>query len=266
MVDFDYARPTSLQEAESLLTRHADAWALAGGQTLIPTLKQRLVRPTLLVDLQALGEMQGIQVGEGEVVVGAMTRHADVATHAGLAAAIPALADLASGIAHPQVRHMGTLGGSIANHDPASDYPAALLGLGATVRTQRRRIAADAFFTGLFATALEPGELVLAVHFPRVHKAAYIKFAQPASGYVTTGAFVALTDGGVRVAINGAAPCVFRQTEFEAALGARFTPDALLPLRQAEAGLNADLHASAAYRAQLVQVAARRAVAVALGP
>lgn len=264
MVDFDYTRPTTVAEAADLLQRHAEARALAGGQTLIPALKHRLTRPTLLVDLQALREMQGIRVGDSEVEVGAMTRHADVAGHADLAAACPALAHLASGIAHPQVRHMGTLGGSISNHDPASDYPAALVGLNATVRTQRRRIAAEQFFTGLFSTALEPGELVLAVHFPRVRRAGYCKFANPASGYVTTGAFVALTEGGVRVAINGASACVFRQPAFEAALTQRFDPDALRGLQHPSAGLQADLHANADYRAQLVHVATRRAAAMAL--
>lgn len=263
MVDFDYTRPKTVDEAAALLQRHAEARALAGGQTLIPALKHRLARPTLLVDLQALEPLRGITVGPQEVVVGAMVCHADVAAHAGLAAAIPALAHLAAGIAHPQVRHMGTLGGSISNHDLASDYPAALLGLGATVRTQRRRIPADRFFTGLFGTALEPGELVVAVHFPRVRRAGYCKFANPASGYVTVGAFVALHDDGVRVAVNGASPCVFRQADFEAALAARFEPEVLHGLRHPPDGLQADLHASAAYRAHLVNVAARRAVSMA---
>jgi carbon-monoxide dehydrogenase medium subunit len=194
-----------------------------------------------------------------------MTRHAETATHAQLAAAIPALAFLASGIAHPQVRHVGTMGGSISNNDPAADYPAALVGLGAQVQTTRRSIPADDFFTGLFSTALEPGELVLRVRFPVPRRAGYCKIANPASGYVTTGCFIAdFGAQGVRVAVNGAGPCVFRQTALEQALARDFSPAALAGLRQDPQGLNADLHASAAYRAQLVAVAARRALAMAL--
>lgn len=265
MVDFDYRRASSLDEALRLLAADPEARALAGGQTLIPTLKQRLARPTLLVDLQDLRELHGIEIDDDAVTIGAMTRHAQTARHAGVRDAIPALAMLAGGIAHPQVRHLGTLGGSIANADPAADYPGAVVGLGATIDTSHRTIPADAFFTGLFTTALAPGELVLRVRFPRPRRAGYCKIANPASGYVTTGCFVADTRDGVRVAVNGAGPFVFRQRAFEAALDARFAPDALDGLRQDPDGLNRDLHASAAYRAQLVGVAARRAVAAALG-
>ncbi|WBY00245.1 FAD binding domain-containing protein [Ramlibacter tataouinensis] len=265
MVDFDYARPRTLAEALALLAANPEARALAGGQTLIPTLKQRLARPALLVDLQAIAELRGIEVGDGFVSVGAMTRHAETASHAGLSAAIPALAFLAGGIAHPQVRHVGTMGGSISNNDPAADYPGALLGLGAQVQTTSRSIAADDFFTGLFSTALEPGELVVRVRFPRPVRAGYCKIANPASGYVTTGCFIADFGGGrVRVAVNGAGPCVFRLPALEAALGADFSPAALAGFRQDPKGLNADLHASAAYRAQLVAVAVRRALSMAL--
>jgi carbon-monoxide dehydrogenase medium subunit len=263
--DFDYARPASLAQAQALLASDPEAKPLAGGQTLIPTLKQRLAHPPLLVDLQGLPELRGIEVADGFVTVGAMTRHAETASHPQLAARIPALAFLASGIAHPQVRHVGTMGGSISNNDPAADYPAALVGLGAQVQTTRRAIAADAFFTGLFSTALEPGELVLRVRFPVPLRAGYCKIANPASGYVTTGCFIAhFGDAGVRVAVNGAGPCVFRHRELEQSLARDFSPAALAGFRQDAQGLNSDLHASAEYRAQVVAVAARRALAMAL--
>jgi len=267
MVDFDYARPATLNEALALLQEHAEARALAGGQTLLPALKQRLARPTLLVDLQAVPELTGISITPEHVTLGAMTRHAQVAGDPALREALPALVALASGIAHPQVREMGTLGGSISNNDPAADYPAAVVALDGQVQTNRRTIAADDFFTGLFSTALEPGELVLRVRFARPRRAGYCKFAQPASGYVTAGCFIAdHGEGRVRVAVNGAAACVFRQRTLEAALADDFSPRTLEGFAQAPTGLNADLHASAAYRAQLVAVAARRALAQALSP
>lgn len=266
MVDFDYARPQSLAEALALLDSRPQAIPMAGGQTLLPTLKQRLSRPGCLVDLQDIAELRGIEVGPRQVSIGAMVRHAQTATHVELAAAIPALAHLASGIAHPQVRHVGTMGGSISNNDPAADYPAALLGLAAQVQTTRRRIEADDFFTGLFSTALEPGELVVRVHFPIPVRAGYCKLANPASGYVTAGCFIAdFGEGRVRVAVNGAGPCVFRQPDLERSLSRAFSPRALDGFHQSPEGLNTDLHASAAYRAQLVAVAARRALAMALG-
>lgn len=257
---FDYHRPTSLDEAVAILRADPEARALAGGQTLIPTLKQRLTRPSQLVDLRMLPELRGISVDGDTVTIGAMTRHAETAGSAQVRAAIPALAFLAGGIAHPQVRHMGTMGGSIANNDPAADYPAALVGLGAEVETTRRRIPADDFFTGLFSTALEPGELVLRIRFPRPRRAGYCKIPSQASGYVTTGCFIAQTQDGVRVAVNGAGSCVFRQTALEAALECSFAPEALDGLEQDPKGLNNDIHASAAYRAHLVGVAARRAL------
>jgi len=264
MYDFDYVRATTLDEASRLLAEHPEAFPLSGGQTLIPALKQRLNKPSMLVDLQDIPEMRGIEVTAHEVSVGAMTRHAEVASHAGIAAAIPALSHLAGGIADPQVRHQGTIGGSIANNDPAADYPGAVVGLGARVLTTRRTIAADDFFTGLFSTALEPGEIVVRVTFPRVRRAGYCKMPSPASGYVMAGCFIAQTDGGVRVAVNGAGPCVFRQHGFEAALDSRFEAAALDGCTQPAVGLNADMHASAAYRAQLVKIAAKRALARAL--
>jgi carbon-monoxide dehydrogenase medium subunit len=265
MFDFEYARPASVEEAAALLAADPEARPLAGGQTLIPTLKQRLARPSRLVDLQGLPELRGIEVGRGFVTVGAMTRHAETASHEGLAAALPALAFLAGGIAHPQVRQLGTMGGSIANNDPAADYPAALLGLGARVHTTQRQIPADEFFTDLFGTALEPGELVLRVVFPVPLRAGYCKIANPASGYVTTGCFIAdFGAGRVRVAINGAGPCVFRQRAWEETLARDFSLAALTGCSLDPEGLNTDLHASAAYRAQLAGVAARRALAMAV--
>jgi carbon-monoxide dehydrogenase medium subunit len=265
LTDFDYARPATLAEASRLLAAHAEARPLAGGQTLIPTLKQRLARPALLVDLRAIAELRGIEVTDAGVSVGAMATHAEVASHEALAEALPALAFLASGIAHPQVRHMGTMGGSVSNNDPAADYPAAVLGLGAELQTDRRRIPADDFFTGLFSTALEPGELLVRLHFPRVRRAGYCKIANPASGYVTAGAFVAQArDGRVRVAVNGAGPCVFHHEAAEAALQANFATQALQDVALSAAGLNKDMHATAEYRAHLVGVALRRALAMAL--
>ena len=269
LVDFDYARPSTLAEAQALLAAHPEAKPLAGGQTLIPTLKQRLASPTLLVDLQALPDLRGIEVTDSHVTIGAFTRHAETAAHAGVARAIPALAFLASGIAHPQVRRMGTIGGSISNNDPAADYPAALVGLGAQVHTTARVIPADAFFTGLFSTALEPAELVLRVRFPIPRRAGYCKLANPASGYVTAGCFIAEMSGPaqehVRVAVNGAGPCVFRQATLENTLAIEFSPAAIAGFCQDPQGLNADLHASADYRAHLVGVAARRALDMAIG-
>lgn len=264
MTDFDYARPARVAEAVRLLSDEPGAKALAGGQSLIPMLKQRLARPTLLVDLQSLPELRGIEVTQDLVRVGAFTRHAEVARNAAVAEALPALAAMANGIAHPQVRHMGTIGGSLAHNDPGADYPAAVLGLGATVVTDRRRIDGDAFFRGLFETALEPGELVLQLEFPRHRRSGYCKMPHPASGLVNAGAWVTRLADGVRVAINGAAPCVYRHEAIERRLAARFDTDALNGFRTDAAGLNADMHASAAYRAHLVDVAVRRALAMAL--
>jgi carbon-monoxide dehydrogenase medium subunit len=265
VVDFDYVRPRSLAEAVSVLSAQPEARALAGGQTLIPTLKQRLARPALLVDLQALAELRGIEADDEVVRVGAMTRHAQTASDPLLGARIPALAWLASGIAHPQVRHLGTMGGAISNNDPAADYPAALLGLGAEVETTRRRIGADDFFTGLFSTALAPGELVVRIHFPVPVRAGYCKIANPASGYVTAGCFIAdFGNGRVRVAVNGAGPCVFRLQVLEQQLSRDFSPSGLAGFRQEPGSLNSDMHASAGYRARLVEVAASRALAMAM--
>ena len=260
MYEFNYHKPASLDDATKLLGAE-DAKLVAGGMTLIPTLKQRLAKPSDLVDLAALGNLKGITEEGDAVVIGAMTRHADVNRSAIVKRAIPALAAMAGMIGDPAVRNRGTIGGSIANNDPAADYPSAVVALNATVRTNKREIAADAFFTGMFETALAPDEVITAVRFPKVAQANYQKFKNPASRYAIVGVFVAKTPSGVRVAVTGAGPCVFRQSEMEAALVRAFTPDAIKDIKQPDAGLNSDIHASAEYRAHLVNVMARRAVA-----
>jgi aerobic carbon-monoxide dehydrogenase medium subunit len=263
MYAFEYHRPQSLSAALADLLK-PDAKALAGGMTLLPTMKQRLASPAALIDLKNVPELAGIS-GEGDhLVIGAMTRHADVAASSAVQAAIPALAKLAGGIGDPHVRNMGTIGGSLANNDPSADYPAAALALGATIVTDKRRILAQDFFTGLFETALETGELITQVSFPIPEKAAYMKFANPASRYALVGVFVAKTADGVRVAVTGAgANGVFRVSAFEAALNANFSPSALDGVSVLASGLNSDLHADADYRAHLIGVMARRAVAAA---
>lgn len=262
MYDFDYHRPKNLDEASDKLGGSDDPKLVAGGMTLIPTLKQRLAQPSDLVDLAEIGDLAGISVDGDTVTIGAMTRHCDVADSKDVAKAILALAELASHIGDSQVRHRGTIGGSIANNDPAADYPGAVLGLGATVVTNNREIAADDFFQGLFETALDEGEIITAVRFPKPEKAAYMKFPQPASRFSLVGAFVAKTSGGVRVAVTGAGQDgVFRVTEMEQALDANFSADAIASIAVSDADLNSDIHGSAEYRAHLVGVMAKRAVA-----
>ena len=263
MYDFNYHRPASVADAAKMLTGKTDPQLLAGGMTLIPTLKQRLARPSDLIDLCDIAELTGIEADGSGVTVGAMTPHSEVAGAAAVQKAIPALAALAGGIGDPHVRHRGTLGGSIANNDPAADYPAAALGLGATINTNSRSIAADDFFTGLFETALDEGEIVISVGFPAPKRAAYAKFPNPASRYAIVGVMVAETDSGVRVAVTGAGPCVFRVAEMESALAADFSADAVASISVPDADLNSDIHASAEYRAHLVTVMAKRAVAAA---
>jgi aerobic carbon-monoxide dehydrogenase medium subunit len=260
MYNFEYHSPSSLQDAAALLQKSEDAKLMAGGMTLIPTLKQRLAQVSDLVDLAKVADLRGIKRDGANLVVGAMTKHAEVAESDVVKGAIPALAALADGIGDPQVRNRGTIGGSIANADPAADYPSAVVALGATVRTTKREIKADDFFTGLFETALEPGEIVTAVSFPIPEKAAYMKFPNPASRYAVVGVFVAKTAGGVRVAVTGAGPSVFRVKEMEQALGSNFSADAIKNVQVPANGLNSDIHASAEYRAHLVGVMARRAV------
>ncbi len=264
MYPFEYHKAGSVADAVDRMRSAAEGRFLAGGMTTLPTMKQRLSGPSDLIDLAGLGDLRGICEGDGSVVVGAMMTHAEVASDPLVTARIPGLAALAGGIGDPQVRHRGTLGGSIANNDPAADYPAGLLGLGATVQTDRRMIAADDFFQGLFSTALEEDELILAVHFPVPRRAGYRKFHNPASRYAVVGVFVADLDGGVRVAVTGAGQDgVFRVPEMERALAGAWSPDALAGITVPPGSLNADIHASAEYRAHLVTVMAKRAVAAA---
>jgi aerobic carbon-monoxide dehydrogenase medium subunit len=260
MYDFHYHRPKTLADAVSLLKGKDEARPMSGGMTLIPTLKQRLAKPSDVVDLGAIKELAGIKVEGNNVVVGGMTRHADVASSADVKGAIPALAYLAGHIGDPQVRNRGTIGGSIANNDPAADYPAAVVGLNATVTTNTGKHTADNFFKGLFETALSDGELVTSVSFPKAEKAAYMKFPNPASRYAMVGVFVAKTAGGVRVAVTGAGPCVFRVKAMEDALAKNFSSDAIKDIKVPADGLNSDIHASAEYRAHLIKVMAKRAV------
>lgn len=258
MYSFDYERPSGVSEAASALGE--DDKLLAGGQSLLPTLKLRLADVDKLVDLGAIAELKGISVSGNEVSIGAMTTHGEVATSADVRSAIPALADMAGNIGDAQVRNRGTIGGSIANNDPAADYPSALVALGATVHTNNRSIAADDFFTDLFETALEEGEIVTKVTFPAPEKAAYAKFPNPASRFALVGVFVAQTSGGARVAVTGAGPCVFRQSDMEAALSGNFSSSAVSGIQTEASGLNSDIHASAEYRAHLISVMAARAV------
>jgi len=261
---FQYLRANSVADAEQLFKEHADAKYLAGGQTLIPTMKQRLATPPALIDIGRIGALSFIRREKDKLVIGAGTRHADVADSAEVKAAVPALAVLAGQIGDPAVRHKGTLGGSLANNDPAADYPAAALALGARVRTTRRVIDAREFFTGLFETALEEGEIITEVAFPVPERTGYAKFPNPASRYALVGVFVAKFRDAVSVAVTGAAPCVFRHTEMERALARSFSPDAVAGVKVSADGLNSDLFASAEYRAHLIGVMAKRAVAAAL--
>jgi carbon-monoxide dehydrogenase medium subunit len=260
MYEFQYHRPGNAADAIAVRAKADDGSFLAGGMTILPTMKQRLASPSDLVDLAGIGDLRGIKADGGTVTIGAMTTHFEVASSSDVQ---PALAYLAGRIGDPMVRHRGTIGGSIANNDPAADYPAGLVGLGATVQTDKRAIAADDFFTGLFETALAEGELVTSVSFPTPKRAAYMKFPQPASRYALVGVFVAETDGGVRVAVTGAGPSVFRVPDMEAALGSNFSADAIASIAVPADGLNSDIHGSAEYRAHLVGVMAKRAVAAA---
>jgi aerobic carbon-monoxide dehydrogenase medium subunit len=261
MYSFDYQRPADRAAAAAAFK--GDARYLAGGQSLVQAMKMRLSNAERLVDLGAVADLKAIKVDASGVTVGAMATHASVAASADVRKAIPALAELAGGIGDAMVRNMGTIGGSIANADPAACYPAGLLGLGATVHTNQRMMAADAFFTGLYETALKPGELITAVQFPFAQKAAYIKYKQPASRFALVGVFVSQSGGGVRVAVTGAKSSVFRVPELEAALTKSFTPDAVMGIKLSAAGMNGDLHGTADYRAAMIVVMAGRAVAAA---
>lgn len=261
---FAYSRPKSLAEAEAALKSSSDAKLLAGGQTLVATMKQRLASPSMLIDIAGLSELRFIRRESDAFVIGAGARHDEVATSEDLRKSLPALAELAETIGDPAVRHMGTLGGSLANNDPAADYPAAVLALNATITTTKRTIAADDFFQGMFTTALDDDEIITQVAFPVVEKAAYAKFRNPASRYALAGVFVAKSKSGVRVAVTGAGSSVFRIPEMEAALAKNFAPTAIAGITVAADDLNSDIHASAEYRAHLVTVMAKRAVKAAL--
>lgn len=265
MYAFDYIKAGAAKDAAAVLTGDDEAKVVAGGMTLIPTLKQRLAQPSQLVDLAGAADMRGVSLDGGVLKIGAMTRHAEVASSDVVKGAIPALAALAEGIGDPQVRNRGTIGGSLANNDPAADYPGAILGLGATIHTTKRDIAADAFITGMFETALAEDELITAVSFPKPKRAAYAKFPNPASRYAIVGAFAAEAADGVRLAITGAGPNAFRATALEEKLKADFAPAALEGASWSADGLNEDIHATADYRAHLVVVMAKRAVAAAIG-
>ncbi len=264
MYNFEYVRPSSLDEAAKALASNGEATLLAGGQTLLPTLRQRLAQPSALVDLSGISELSGISLKGNTLEIGATTSHAAVAASKDVNKAIPALAHLASTIGDNQVRHRGTIGGSIANNDPAADYPAAVLGLGATVVTNKRKIAADDFFEGLFTTALDEGEIVTSVRFPVPKKAGYAKFEQRASRFALVGVFAAQTANGVRVAVTGAGENgVFRSSELESALEGSFSADAVSGVSIPANGLMGDLHGSAQYRAALIKAVAEDAVAAA---
>ena len=263
MNGFQMLRASTVAEAVSMMQANEDAQLIAGGQTLIPSIKHGLARPAVLVDLAKVEAMRGINIGPKEITFGAMTTHAEVAASADVRRVMPVLSDLAGNIGDRMVRNMGTMGGSVANNDPAADYPAALLGLGADIQTDRMKIPAAEFFVDMFSTALEPGEVIAAITFPLGATAAYEKFRNPASRYAMVGAFVARTAGEVRVAITGAAGVVFRFTEMEEVLRKSFTAESADGVVMSSDGLNGDMHASAAYRAKLVTVMTSRAVTAA---
>jgi carbon-monoxide dehydrogenase medium subunit len=263
MYAFTYHQPKNVAAAVADLAAD-DAKLLAGGQTLLPTMKQRLAAPASIVDLSKIAELSGVSREGNSIVIGAMTRHADVATSAAVHQAIPALAALAGTIGDPHVRNRGTIGGSLAKNDPAADYPAAALALGATIVTNKREIAAEAFFKGLFETSLETGEIIVKIRFPIPQKAGYEKFRNPASRFALVGVFAAKTAAGARIAVTGAgAGGVFRAKALETALGSNFAAAALDGAKVSADGLNTDMHADAAYRAHLIVVLAKRAVAAA---
>ncbi len=263
MYAFEYQQPKTLADAAKALAATGGR-PLAGGQSLVAAMKLRLAQPGTIVDLRSIPELSGIRKVGDALIIGAMTRHADVASSSVVKGAIPALCALAEGIGDRQVRNMGTLGGSIANNDPAADWPAAVVGLNATIETNKRKIAADDFFKGMYETALASDEIITSLSFPIPKKAAYAKFPNPASRFALVGVFVAqLADGSVRVTVTGAAPSVFRASAIEATLSKSFTPDAAKAVKIDATGLNNDLHGSAVYRAHLVSVMASRAIAAA---
>ena len=264
MYEFKYQRPTTIRQAANLLAKDPEAKLLAGGHSLLPVMKLRLARPSSLVDIGRVEGLNTIELKGRSIVVGALTRHAQVANSQVVKDALPVLAEVAGMIGDPAVRHRGTLGGSLANNDPNADYPAVVLGLGATIITNKRRIAADDFFKGLFETALEPSEIITKVSFPLAKKAAYQKFKHPASGFALVGVFVSKRGSDIRVVATGAgANGVFRVKSFEEALKKRFSPKSIEGMTIPADGMNTDIHGSAEYRAHLVGVMARRALAAA---
>jgi carbon-monoxide dehydrogenase medium subunit len=265
MYAIDVQQPKTVNDAAAA-RKSSGGRARAGGQSLVAAMKLRLSQPGTLVDLSAIPDLKGVRKDGERLVVGAMTRHAEIAVSDVVKGAVPALAMVATGIGDRQVRNMGTIGGSLANNDPAADWPAAVLGTGATLRTNARTIPADAFFKGMFETALAPDEIITAVEFPIVARAGYAKFPNPASRFALVGVFVSkAANGDVRVAVTGAAPSVFRASAIESALKQSFTPDAAKAVRVDAGGLNSDLHGSADYRAHLVSIMAARAVAASAG-
>ncbi len=260
MYRFNYHKPSSIEEAVSLFNSSDDGFYLSGGQTLIPTLKLGLASPVDIIDLSNIEALHGISVDSGLVSIGAFTRHAEVAEHPEIRRVLPVLSHLAGRIGDGQVRNLGTMGGSVANSDPAADYPAAVIGLGATIHTGKRTISGDDYFKDLFETALEPGEIITRIDYPIPDRAAYRKFPNPASRYAVVGVLVADFAGAIRVGVTGAGPCAFRATGIEAVLNQNLDPDALKVVDLPDAGFNSDLHASAEYRAHLVKVMAERAV------
>jgi len=261
MYEFEFHQPTSVQEASQIIAENEDAKFIAGGMTLLPTMKMRLASPTDLIDLSNIQELYGLRYAGDSIEIAAMTTHAEIAASELVRKAIPALADLASRIGDAQVRNRGTIGGSLSNSDPAADYPAAVLGLDAVIKTDRRQIAADEFFVSLFETALEPDEIIESVTFKKPARAAYSKFPNPASRYAVVGVMVTDIGANIRVAVTGAGPCAFRPALLETALSENVSPDALNGLTVDADGFNEDLFASAEYRAHLVVAMAKRAVA-----
>ena len=265
MYDFSYHNPDSVADAVSAMNKAEDGKFVAGGQTMLPTMKHRLASPSDIIVLGGITELSGITVDGDSISIGAMTTHAEVAASSDVQAMIPALAALAGNIGDPAVRNCGTIGGSVANNDPAADYPAAVIALGARVKTSKREISADDFFTGMFETALDDDELITAIVFPKATAAAYMKFENPASRYAIVGVFVARTEDGVRVGITGATPCAHRGMRLEAELNGNFSSEACDDVAIPVKKMNADIHASAEYRAHLVKVMTKRAVAACIG-
>jgi carbon-monoxide dehydrogenase medium subunit len=264
MYEFKYQRPNSIRQAANMLAKDSDAKILAGGHSLLPAMKLRLAKHTQLLDIGRIEGLNTIELKGRSIVIGAMARHVEVATSKAVKEALPVLAEVAGMIGDPAVRHRGTIGGSLANNDPNADYPAAALGLGATIITNKRRIAADDFFKGMFETALEPDEIITKVSFPLAKKAAYQKFKHPASGFALVGVLVSKRGSDIRVAVTGAgASGVFRVKSFEEALKKRFAAKSIEGMTVPAEGMNTDIHGSAEYRAHLVAVLARRALAAA---